>query len=740
MDYLQNASELPYELPDFAAIDLADLVPAFRTALVDHAAQIAAIANNPEAPTWENTAEAWEESGRMLQRVLAIVFNYTGANATDQVRAIEATISPELARHFSEIWLNRALWERICALPEQPEGSEEEALLRELKKSFVRGGAELDDSQRTRLRDIDAQLAELTTAFGAQLQTATEDAAVLLTDEAEVAGLSAAEKEYFAAAAAERGEDGWLIRLGLPSIQPVLESLDNPAARAKVHEASLNRAAGSNEATLLQIVNLRAQRAELLGFANHAEFVAAAETAGSLAAVEELLNQVTPAAVANAQGEYKRALDKMVTSSAEDAEQGAAEANVAGLTGADWPYWDAQLRAEELDVDEAELKKYFPLEQVLVDGAFFAAKRLYGIDVRERPDLAGYAPGVRVWEVTEDTESTEGTEAPVGIGLLLTDMYARPTKRGGAWMNSFVEQSNLLGQAPVVVNVMNIAEPAEGEQALLSLDEVQTVFHEFGHALHGLLSDVRYPTLSGTNVPRDFVEFPSQINENWALEPAVLRNYARHVETGEVIGGEFIEAIRVQAKWGQGMATTEFLAACWLDLAWHKLSAAEAAKLAVAATDGAGTDGAGADDAGTSAAEQVERFEAEALERAGVDVNGALAPRYRSAYFNHIFAGGYSADYWSYLWAEVLDADGFQAFVDTGAAVGESGQAGESGAESNDATADLDDDDVRFAGERFRRIILSRGASIDFEDAFWMFRGRQRSVQPLLHRRGLSQG
>ena len=723
MDYLQNASELPYELPDFAAIDLAELVPAFRTALVDHAAQIAAIANNPEAPTWENTAEAWEESGQMLQRVLAIVFNYTGAHATDQVREIEATISPELARHFSEIWLNRTLWQRICALPKQTEGSEEEALLRELKKSFIRGGAELDDDQRERLRDIDAQLAELTTAFGAQLQTATEDAAVLLTDEAEVAGLSESDKEYFAKAATERGEEGWLIRLGLPSIQPVLESLDNPAARAKVHQASLNRAADSNAATLLQIVHLRAQRAELLGFANHAEFVAAAETAGSLAAVEELLNQVTPAAVANAQGEFKRALDKMAVSGAESAADTATAEDGAGesaLTGADWPYWDAKLRAEELDVDEAELKKYFPLEQVMVDGAFFAAKRLYGIDVRERADLAGYAPGVRVWEVTEGADATEGAGAPVGIGLLLTDMYARPTKRGGAWMNSFVEQSNLLGQAPVVVNVMNIAEPAEGEQALLSLDEVQTVFHEFGHALHGLLSDVRYPTLSGTNVPRDFVEFPSQINENWALEPAVLNNYARHVETGEVISGEFVDAIRAQAKWGQGMATTEFLAACWLDLAWHKLSAAEAEKLLDAATE--------------DAVVQVEAFEAEALERAGVDVNGALAPRYRSAYFNHIFAGGYSADYWSYLWAEVLDADGFQAFVDTGAAVGESIT------ESNDATPVLDDDDVRFAGERFRRIILSRGASIDFEDAFWMFRGQQRSVQPLLHRRGLSQG
>ncbi|MDK8869618.1 M3 family metallopeptidase [Corynebacterium macclintockiae] len=723
MDYLQNASELPYELPDFAAIDLAELVPAFRTALVDHAAQIAAIANNPEAPTWENTAEAWEESGQMLQRVLAIVFNYTGAHATDQVREIEATISPELARHFSEIWLNRTLWQRICALPEQTEGSEEEALLRELKKSFIRGGAELDDDQRERLRDIDAQLAELTTAFGAQLQTATEDAAVLLTDEAEVAGLSESDKEYFAKAATERGEEGWLIRLGLPSIQPVLESLDNPAARAKVHQASLNRAADSNAATLLQIVHLRAQRAELLGFANHAEFVAAAETAGSLAAVEELLNQVTPAAVANAQGEFKRALDKMAVSGAESAADTATAEDGAGesaLTGADWPYWDAKLRAEELDVDEAELKKYFPLEQVMVDGAFFAAKRLYGIDVRERTDLAGYAPGVRVWEVTEGADATEGAGAPIGIGLLLTDMYARPTKRGGAWMNSFVEQSNLLGQAPVVVNVMNIAEPAEGEQALLSLDEVQTVFHEFGHALHGLLSDVRYPTLSGTNVPRDFVEFPSQINENWALEPAVLNNYARHVETGEVISGEFVDAIRAQAKWGQGMATTEFLAACWLDLAWHKLSAAEAEKLLDAATE--------------DAVVQVEAFEAEALERAGVDVNGALAPRYRSAYFNHIFAGGYSADYWSYLWAEVLDADGFQAFVDTGAAVGEFDT------ESNDATPVLDDDDVRFAGERFRRIILSRGASIDFEDAFWMFRGQQRSVQPLLHRRGLSQG
>ena len=292
--------------------------------------------------------------------------------------------------------------------------------------------------------------------------------------------------------------------------------------------------------------------------------------------------------------------------------------------------------------------------------------------------------------------------------MLLTDLYARPTKRGGAWMSSFVDQSNLIGQLPVVVNVLNVAKPAAGEQALLSMDEVATVFHEFGHALHGLLSDVRYPSLSGTSVPRDFVEFPSQINENWALEPDVLRNYAKHVGTGEPLPEHLASAVTTQAKWGQGFSTTEFMAACWLDLAWHKLDAEHASRI----TD-------------------VEEFERHALEEAGVDMESSLAPRYRSAYFNHIFAGGYSADYWSYLWAEVLDADGFQAFVDTGAARG--------GVENMDEQeTKIDPDDVRFAGDRFRRMILSRGATIDYDDAFWMFRGMQRSVEPLLARRGLT--
>lgn len=725
-------SPLPYQLPDFAQIaggsqpgetlDPNAVIPAFQTALDDHAAEIAAIATNPEPPTWENTVEALETCGQMLGRVLAIVFNYSGVLFTDTIRDIELTVSPALSRHTSDMLLNRDLWQRLEAIEEQPEGSEEAALLKYWRRRFIRGGAELDDAGRERLRDIDAALATATTEFGARLQEATEAAAVVFHDEAELAGLSEEEKTYAAQLATEAGHEGaWMIRLGLPAVQPVLESLTSPTARQKVHEASLNRAQGATDELILSIAALRAERAQLLGFAHHADYVISAETAGSVSAVEELLNQVTAPAVANAEGEYKRAADlRAVTTAAGDADAATdtdTDTDTAPLSAADWPHWAAALRAEELGADDAEMKKYFPLDRVLVDGAFYAAKRLYGIDVTPRPDLQGYHPDVQVWEVTEPDSSDPTGETQIGIGLLLTDMYARPTKRGGAWMSSFVEQSNLLGTAPVVMNVMNIAKPAPGEQALLSLDEVLTVFHEFGHGLHGLLSDVRYPSLSGTNVPRDFVEFPSQINENWALEPAVLRHYARHVDTGEELPQELIDAVQEQAKWGQGYATTEYVAACWLDLAWHTLTPEQVAAI-----------------------ENVEAFETEALRRAGVDLDGRIAPRYRSTFFNHIFGGGYSADYWSYLWAEVLDADGFEAFIDTGAAQG--AQRSEDAEDSSASTtgyrvAEPHSDDVAFAGERFRRMILSRGATIDYDDAFWMFRGKQRSVEPLLRRRGL---
>ncbi|MEJ6548811.1 M3 family metallopeptidase [Corynebacterium sp. USCH3] len=689
-------SELDHELPDFAAVSVADLVPTFRTGVVDQQAEIAAIVANPDDPTWENTMDALEASGQLLDRVLAIVFNYAGTDATDEVIAVEETVAPELAEHISRINLDAGLFARVSALPQQPDGSENAALLAYWLRRFRRGGAALGEDGRAELRAIDTRLAELSTRFGRNLVDATDAAAVHVTDEGDLAGLSDGHRTRLAEDAAAAGKDGWLIRLGLPSVQPVIEELDDPAMRARVHEASLHRghgggAVGDNTEVLLEIVRLRARRAELLGYANHAEFIAEEETAGSLVEVDDLLGKLTPAAVANAAGEYKRAVDR---------------AGGDEVTGSDWPYWAAKLRAEELDVDEAEVKKYFPLDRVLRDGAFFAAQRLYGISVVPRDDLTGYHPDVQVWEVIESGD--DPVRPGESLGLLLTDMYARPTKRGGAWMSSFVDQNNLLGQSPVVVNVLNIAKPAEGEQALLTLDEVATVFHEFGHALHGLLSDVRYPSLSGTNVPRDFVEFPSQINENWAMEPEVLANYARHVDTGEPLPEEMVASVREQAAWGQGFATSEYLAACWLDLAWHRLSAREAGQVS-----------------------DVAAFEAEALETAGfgAGVLPALAPRYSSTYFNHIFAGGYSADYWSYLWAEVLDADGFDGFVDTDAAHGSGGAGGARG---------IDPDDVRFAGDRFRRMILSRGATIDYDDAFWMFRGKQRSVEPLLRRRGLA--
>ncbi|WP_291478946.1 M3 family metallopeptidase [Corynebacterium sp.] len=688
-------SDLDHELPDFGAISVGDLVPTFRTGVVDHQAEIAAIVANPEEPTWENTMDALEASGQLLDRVLAIVFNYSGTDATEDVIAVEETVAPELAAHISAVNMDAGLFARVNALPAQPEGSENEALLAYWLRRFRRGGAMLDEDGRAELGAIDARLAELSTRFGRNVVEAADAGAVLFTEESDLAGLSEAHKARLAQDAADAGREGWLVRLGLPTVQPVVGELEDPAARARVHEASLRRGYGGdsdNTGVLLEIVRLRARRAQLLGYANHAEFVIEEETAGSLGEVDDLLGKLTPAAVANAAGEYKKVVDKAGTSGAGEPVE---------VSGADWPYWAATLRAEELRVDEAEMKRYFPLDQVLRDGAFFAARRLYGITVEPREDLVGYHPDVRVWEVRDG-------DAGEPVGLLLTDMYARPTKRGGAWMSSFVQQNNLLGQTPVVVNVLNIAKPAEGEQALLTPDEVATVFHEFGHALHGLLSDVRYPSLSGTSVPRDFVEFPSQINENWALEPEILANYARHVDTGEQLPQEMVEAVRAQAAWGQGFATSEYLAACWLDLAWHRLSVEEAE----AVTD-------------------VVAFEKAVLESAGLgeDVLPALAPRYSSAYFNHVFAGGYSADYWSYLWAEVLDADGFEGFVDTDAARGDS---------RSDDVREIDPDDVRFAGDRFRRMILSRGATIDYDDAFWMFRGKQRSVEPLLRRRGLA--
>ncbi|WP_342318223.1 M3 family metallopeptidase [Corynebacterium mayonis] len=643
---LLEPSSLPYNLPDFKAIRLEHVEPAFEQALERHAAEIAEILSHDE-PTWENTVEALERSGADLDRVAAWFFNLHSTDSTPQFDEVADRIVPKLSAHTDSIYQNVELYRRLQGL-EVPDDAESRRLHELLLRRFSRRGADLDAAGKSRLLEINQRLSELSERFGRNLLADTRELAVRLTRE-ELEGLSEAQMQAYAS------EDGYVVPLELPTTQSLQAELDDPQARRKLFEASRCRGRISNPELIRETVRLRLERAKLLGFDTHADYVIAEETAGSAEAARRLITELAPAAAANAAAELKLA------------------GELAGeeVDGADWPYWQAKRRKEELGVDEAQLRKFFPLEQVLRDGVFYAAHLLYGITVDKREDLAGYRDDVTVWEVKED----DGT----GIGLLLTDYNARPSKRGGAWMSSFVDQARLTGTKPVVVNVMSIT------SELLTIDEVTTVFHEFGHALHGLLSDVRYPSLSGTNVPRDWVEFPSQINENYAFAPQIVRNYARHVDTGALIPEELVEAVRASRRFGQGFTTAEYLAACAIDLAWHCL-------------DG-------------EIPTDIDAFERAVLEEYGLAID-ELEPRYRSTWFNHIFAGGYSAGYYSYLWAEALDADGYQMVEQEGI--------------------------NRLTGERFREAILSTGASRDYAEAYRAFRGREKDTRPLLQRRGLA--
>ena len=639
-------STLPYNLPDFAAIRLEHVEPAFEQALVNHAQEIADITTQ-DTPTWENTVEAFELAGADLDRVMAWFFNLQGTDSTDEFDAVADRIVPKLSAHVDSIYQNSELYSRIQQVT-APEDEESQRLHDELKRRFARRGADLDAAGKTRLQEINQRLSELSELFGRNLLADTKKLAVELTRE-ELAGLSEAQIEAY--------QDGerFVVPIELPTTQSLQAELENSGARHKLFDASRARGRDTNADIVAESVKLRLERAKLLGFDSHADYVIAEETAGNAAAARQLIADLAPAAAANAEAERKLASEL----AGED------------LDGADWPYWQAKRREQELGIDEAEIRKYFPLEQVLTDGVFYAANLLYGITVEKREDLNGYRDDVDVWEVKEE----DGT----GIGLLLTDYNARSSKRGGAWMSSFVDQSHLAGTKPVVVNVMSIT------SNLLTIDEVTTLFHEFGHALHGLLSDVRYPSNSGTNVPRDWVEFPSQINENYAFAPEIARNYARHVDTGEVISDEQLAALKASRQFGQGFLTAEYLAASAIDLAWHSI------------TEDTPSD--------------IQTFEEEALREVGLDIDG-LEPRYRSTWFNHIFAGGYSAGYYSYLWAEALDADGYQLVEQEGI--------------------------NRDTGAKFRETILSKGSSRDYAEAYRAFRGRDKDTRPLLERRGLA--
>ncbi|MFK0006031.1 M3 family metallopeptidase [Paenarthrobacter sp. NPDC090520] len=665
---LLSPSPLPFGLPPFADITVQHYAEAVEAGLDQHLQEIAAIADNPGPATFDNTVLAMERSGQVLNRATAAFFTLVSADATDAIRDLETDLSPKISAHQDAVFLNRNLHERFAAVDVSGLDAESARLVEEYLKEFRQSGIQLDATAQERLKEINAELSRLGTGFGQRTKEAMKSAALLVDDVSDLAGLPSSDIAGAAEAAAAAGHEGkYLLTLIQPSNQPALASLENRTVRRRLFEASLARGTSDDSLDvrdlILQTVRLRAEKARLLGFANYAELVIDQQTAPSFQAVQAMMGRLAPAAVRNAQGEAT------------------ALAELAGheLQPWDWAFYSARVRKEKYQVDEQAIRPYFTLESVLSEGVFHAATALYGITFHERPDLDGYHPDVRVWEVRNEDGSR--------LGLFLGDYFTRETKRGGAWMNSLVEQSHLLGTQAVVINNLNITKPAPGEPALLSLDEVRTVFHEFGHALHGLFSDVTYPRFSGTSVPRDFVEYPSQVNEMWIMWPEVLANYARHHQTGEPLPANIVRKLNDSQLWGEGFATTEYLGAALLDVAWHVLSEADVP-------------------------EDVIAFEAKALAEAGV-AHPLIPPRYRSGYFQHIFAGaGYAAGYYSYIWSEILDADTVEWFKENGGL-------------------------TRTNGDVFRSELLSRGNSRDPLESFRAFRGRDAELEPLLKRRGL---
>ncbi|WP_337243523.1 peptidyl-dipeptidase Dcp [Luteimonas sp. gir] len=670
------ASSLPFQAPPFDKLKDADYQPAIEEGMKQHLAEIRKIADNTEAPTFENTIEAMERSGELLTRAANVFFMLTGANTNDTLQAAEEALAPKLAEHSDAIYLDPALFARVKTLYDQRDTlgltPEQATVLAHTHDNFVRAGALLNDADKAELRKLNAESSTLSTAFGNKLLAASNAGGVFVTDVAELDGLDAGAIAAAADAAKAAGKDGqWLLSLQNTTQQPVLASLKNRSLRERVLAASTGRAekgdANDTRATIQRLAELRARQAQLLGYPNYAAYSIADQMAKTPEAALKLLTDTVPAATARARAELAKI-------------QGVVDAQNGGFTAgaADWDFYAEQVRKAEFDLDEAQIKPYFELDRVLNDGVFFAANQLYGITAKERKDIPVYHPDVRVFDIMD----ADGKQ----LALFYLDPFKRDSKQGGAWMGNFVEQNGLTGTIPVVYNVENFTKPAAGQPALLSFDDVTTLFHEFGHALHGFFSNTKYPSVAGTNTPRDFVEFPSQFNEHWALDPKVFANYAKHHETGEAMPQDLVDRIVKARTFNQGYATTEYLSAALLDLAWHTLPAGEAKQ-------------------------DVDAFEKQALEKYKVDL-AAVPPRYRTSYFSHIWGGGYAAGYYAYFGAEVLDHDAFQWFRENGGLTRENGQT-------------------------FRDKILSIGHSRDLATAYREFRGKDPSVEPLLEHRGL---
>ena len=678
-----HPSTLPYRLPPFDKIKDADYVPAFEAGMRAQREEVGAIALNPQPPTFDNTIVALERSGQLLERVNIVFSNLNGSETNPEMDRIDTEMAPRLTAHEDAILLDNALFARVDSLYQRraslkldPESLQ---LLERYHILFVRAGARLSDADKARLRSFNEEIASLQTRFRQNVLKASKEGAVVVDSVAELDGLSDEQIGAAERAAAARGLTGkHLIALQNTTNQPPLARLKARALRERIYKASIERASGGaddNNVVIAKLVKLRAERAKLLGYPNHAAYQLADESAATPAAVRDILQHLAPAALASARHDAAE-MQKII-----DDEAARNHTQPFELQPWDWAFYAEILRKARYDFDEAQVAPYFELDHVLQDGVFYAAHELYGLTFKERKDLPIYHPDVRVFEVFDQDNKP--------LALFLGDYFARDNKRGGAWMDNFVRQSGLFGYKPVVTNDLNIPKPPPGRPVLLTFDEVTALFHEFGHAIHGMLSNVRYPLLSGTSVPRDFVEFPSQYNEMWAREPAVLAHFAKHYQTGEPMPQELLSKVLAAQRFNQGYATTEYLAAAMLDQEWHLIDATQAPT----ATD-------------------VPAFEAAALRKNGIDY-ADVPPRYHSEYFSHIFAGGYSAGYYAYLWSEVLARD-------TGQWMHEHGGL------------------TRANGDYLRAKVLSKGRSVDPQTQFKNFYGRAPDIGPLIEYRGLT--
>ena len=670
-------STLPFQAPPFDKIKDSDYQPAIDAGMAMQINEVEAIANNPAPPTFENTIVALERSGQLLTRVMTVFNCVTGANTNPALQKVQAYEAPRLAAHQDAIYLNSKLFARVKAVYEQraslPLDPESLRLVEYDYQQFVKAGANLSDADKAKLKKLNEEESTLENTFENQLLAATKAGAFSTTDEKTLAGLSEAQIAAARQSAQARKQQGWLVPLQNTTQQPVLADLSDRATRQAIFLNSWNRAehgdANDTRATIARLAQLRAEKAALLGFPNYAAWNLTDQMAKTPEAAKHFLDALVPASTARAAGEAKD-IQALI-----DGQHG-------GFTVEpwDWEFYSEQVRKAKFDLDQSEIKPYFELNNVLENGVFYAAHELYGLTFKERKDIPVYQQDVRVFEVFD----ANGTP----LALWYCDYFKRDNKNGGAWMDVLVGQSKLLSQLPVVFNVANFDKPAPGQPALLSFDDVTTMFHEFGHALHGMFANTAYPSLSGTQVPRDFVEFPSQFNEHWASYPAVFKHYARHYKTGAPMPAALAAKIVKSQTFNQGYLFTEILAASELDLEWHLLPS-------------------------SAPLQDPDKFETQALQRTHLDLS-YVPPRYRSSYFLHIWSNGYAAGYYAYSWSEMLDDDAFQWFLDHGGM-------------------------TRANGDRFRQMVLSRGNTEDLEKMYAAWLGGQPNIEPMLKFRGLKQ-